>query len=268
MIQQKIAILGGGNIGSAIAAGLVRSGDVKPDHITVTRRKLHLLYSLKEKGVKVTDNNKQALDQSEMVILAVRPRQMEGLLQEISSYLNAEKHILVSVVTAFPIARIVKISGDHIPVFRAMPNTAASVCESVTGLSAGNHDPEKIKMVQAVFERVGRTYLIEEQLLESATIMDACAIAYFLRVIRAFMQGGIQIGFHASDAQMIAAQVAKGAASLLLETGIHPEEEIDKVTTPRGVTIAGLNEMEHHGMSSALIKGITASFHEIEKLRE
>jgi pyrroline-5-carboxylate reductase len=109
--------------------------------------------------------------------------------------------------------------------------------------------------------------VIGEKLMGAATILGACGIAYFMRFIRAASQGGIQVGFHADEAQAIAAQTARGAASLLLQTGSHPEGEIDKVTTPRGCTIAGLNEMEHFGLSSAVIKGIITSYNEIDKLK-
>ena len=116
-----------------------------------------------------------------------------------------------------------------------------------------------------IFEAVGEAIWIEEELMEAATILGACGVAYVLRFIRAMVQGGIQLGFDAQTAKNIVTQTTKGAAELLLQGGKHPEEEIDKVTTPRGCTIVGLNEMEHSGFSSALIKGILASFEAIEK---
>jgi len=265
--MQHLAILGGGNIGSALAEGFLTAFAADPSLITVTRRRTDKLQALKEKGISVTSDNLAAVKEATVVIMTVRPGQVRDLLAEIAALLDPARHTLVSVVTNFSIAEIEGYTGAALPVIRAMPNTAVAVRESMTGLSANTPGQRKLGEVQELFELVGRTYIIEEKLMAAATILNACGIAYFLRVIRAVSQGGIQIGFHASEAQMIAAQVARGAAGLLLDSGIHPEEEIDKVTTPRGVTIAGLNEMEHHGLSSALIKGILASFNEIEKLK-
>ncbi len=264
-MDKKITILGGGNIGSAIAKGFL--AHIPPSQLIVTRRRVEQLQPLQEKGITVTDDNPAAVKEASIVILTVRPGQVRDLLQEIAPVLEASRHTLVSVVTNFSIAETEVFTGKEMPIIRAMPNTAIEVLESMTGLAANAPARNKLDDVQALFEMVGRTYIIEERLMAAATILNACGIAYFLRVIRAISQGGTQIGFHAPEAQMIAAQVAKGSAVLLLDSGIHPEEEIDKVTTPRGVTIAGLNEMEHHGLSSALIKGILASFNEIEKLK-
>ena len=266
-MQTNIAILGGGNIGGDIAEGFLYHNVIAPERITVTRRRIHLLDHLASKGVSVISDNPGAVSRSQIVIIAVRPRQMKLLLEEILPALSPEKHILVSVVTGFTLAETEAVTGEGLPVIRAMPNTAVAVRESMTGLAANKAGIEKLDEIRKLFDLVGRTYVIEESLMSAATILNACGIAYFLRVIRAISQGGIQIGFHAREAQMIASQVAKGAAGLLLDSGIHPEEEIDKVTTPRGVTITGLNEMEHNGLSSALIKGILASFNGIEKLK-
>ena len=264
--MKKIAILGGGNIGTALAEGFLAGGK-SPSSLIITRRRVEKLTPLAEKGVSTTSDNVAAIGEADLVFLTVRPGQVRPLLEEIAPALDAGRHILVSVVTNFSIAEIEGYTGAQMAVVRAMPNTAVAVRESMTGLAANGPGEKALPEVEELFRLVGRTYVIEEKLMAAATILNACGIAYFLRVIRAISQGGIQIGFHASEAQMIAAQVAKGAAQLLLHSGIHPEEEIDKVTTPRGVTIAGLNEMEHHGLSSALIKGILASFHEIEKLK-
>jgi pyrroline-5-carboxylate reductase len=145
-----------------------------------------------------------------------------------------------------------------------MPNTAMAICESMTCLAANNTTTSKFAEVKEMFDHLGTALVIDEKLMPAATVLGACGIAYFLRVIRAASQGGIQVGFHADEAQLIAAQTAKGATSLLLKTGHHPEMEIDKVTTPLGCTIKGLNEMEHNGFSSAFIKGIVSSFEEID----
>jgi pyrroline-5-carboxylate reductase len=263
----KIAILGGGNIGSAITRGLLRSGSIPAENITLTRRNISRISEFSNLGVRVTDDNLTAVHSSEIIILAVLPSQLMGLIDSIKNVLKKDIHIVVSVVSAFNLQEIIIKSGGNAVCVRAMPNIAAAVGESMTCLCSNPEDQESLEKVKLIFEEVGSTLLIPENLMSSATILGACGIAFFMRYIRAASQGGIQVGFHAAEAQFIAAQTARGATSLLLESGNHPEREIDKVTTPMGCTIAGLNEMEHNGLSSALIKGIVLSYNEINKLK-
>jgi pyrroline-5-carboxylate reductase len=122
---------------------------------------------------------------------------------------------------------------------------------------------DDLVLVQDLFNQLGKAITIDEKLMDAATVLGACGTAYAMRYIRANIQGGIEIGFSAATASLIAAQTVKGAAELLLKHNSHPEQEIDKVTTPQGCTIAGLNEMEHQGFSSSLIKGLTASYKKI-----
>jgi pyrroline-5-carboxylate reductase len=152
-----------------------------------------------------------------------------------------------------------------IDVFRAMPNTGSSVNESITMVSFSSDQLKRKQMILDVFNTVGDTIVIDETLMESATVLGACGIAFVLRFMRAMIQGGIEIGFDAKTATKIVSQTVKGAAELIIRNGSHPEQEIDKVTTPKGCTIVGLNEMEHSGFSSALIKGIVSSYQKIEK---
>jgi pyrroline-5-carboxylate reductase len=140
-----------------------------------------------------------------------------------------------------------------------MPNTAVSIGESMTCLSADSDSIDGLEEAEALFKGVGLTLRIEDEMMVGATALCACGIAFFLRSVRAASQGGIEIGFHPEDALLLAAQTARGAASLALGKEGHPESEIDRVTTPRGCTIAGLNEMEHQGFSSAMIKGLVLS---------
>jgi pyrroline-5-carboxylate reductase len=144
-----------------------------------------------------------------------------------------------------------------------MPNTAIAIQESMTCLCSAHLTSDQSKYIEDLFNQLGKAVNIEEKLMDAATVLGACGIAYALRFIRANIQGGIEIGFDAKTATLIAAQTVKGAAQLLIQTGRHPEQEIDKVTTPKGCTIAGLNEMEHQGFSSSLIKGITASYEKL-----
>lgn len=261
----NIAIIGGGNLGAAIAEGLMQSGFCRPDQLTVTRRNLKALKSLEERGVKTTTDNKLAVKQAEVVILAVKPYNYREILAEMKPALVSKQHILVSVVTGAWIEQLSAAVGKKLPIVRAMPNTAIAIQQSMTCLAFADATEEQVQKVQSIFDQLGRTAVIDEKLMDAATVLGACGTAYAMRYIRANIQGGIEIGFDAKTASLIAAQTVLGAAELLLQTGSHPEAEIDKVTTPRGCTIAGLNEMEHQGFSSSLIKGISTSYEKIQK---
>lgn len=261
---KKIAIIGGGNLGTAIAEGLVKSKFSKAIEIIVTKRNLATLQSIKEKGIAVTSDNALAVKKSDVIILAVKPFQVSEVLNGIKKELTKDK-ILISVVTGVTMNEMEGIIKKNMPLFRAMPNTAIAIQESMTCISYRQATATGIKYVNELFGRLGRVVTIEEKLMEASTILAACGTAYAMRYIRANIQGGIEIGFDAATASLIAAQTVKGAAELLLQKGTHPEQEIDKVTTPKGCTIAGLNEMEHQGFSSSLIKGIVASYKKIAK---
>jgi pyrroline-5-carboxylate reductase len=178
---------------------------------------------------------------------------------------DPSKHIVISVVTGIFLSDLSSILDHGVPIFRAMPNTAIAIQESVTCLCHQDATATQVNYVTELFSQLGIAIAIDEKLMDAATVLGACGIAYALRFIRASTQGGIEIGFDAKTANLIAAQTVKGAAELLLKLNRHPEEEIDKVTTPKGCTIAGLNEMEHQGFSSSLIKGICTSYDKIGK---
>ena len=261
---KKIAIIGGGNLGTAIAEGLLISKFSKATDITVTKRNISTLRSLKEQGVSVTDNNAAAVSKADLVILAVKPFQVTEVLNGIKKELTGKK-LLVSVVTGITIGDMENILGKKIALFRAMPNTAIAIQQSMTCICNKDAEAADVKYVNDLFAKLGKVVTIDEKLMDASTILGACGTAYAMRYIRASIQGGIEIGFDAATASLIAAQTVKGAAELLLQKGSHPEQEIDKVTTPKGCTIAGLNEMEHQGFSSSLIRGIVASYKKIAK---
>ena len=264
MSTSNLAVLGCGNIGSAIAKGFIKSG-MTADNITLTRRKLEPLTELAEAGFQTSIDNANAVQNAKIILLTVLPSQLMDLLDDISSSLS-ENHLLISIVSGVSITEIQKKVGKDIPIIRAMPNTAAVLCESMTCLSSLPQFSQELKTAQTLFEKVGNTLVIDETQMASATALCACGVAFFLRAIRAASQGGIEIGFHSDEAFTIAAQTARGAATLLLDNDSHPEAEIDQVTTPMGATIAGLNEMEHQGFSSAMIKGITTSTEKVTRL--
>jgi len=262
--NKKISIIGCGNLGLSILNGLLEQKIVKPSNILVTRRNIELLRPLEKKGVRVSADNVKAVKESEIVILALKPYAILEVIKELSIYFNPDKHILVSLAAGISIMQIEQQLESALPVFRAMPNTAADVCTSTTCICSNSLAESKTGLIVNCFNSIGSTLIINEQLMDSATVLGACGIAYVLRFIRAMIQGGIQIGFDVNTAESIVKQTVKGASELLLKRKTHPEFEIDKVTTPKGCTIAGLNEMEHNGFSSSLIKGIVASFEKIE----
>lgn len=256
----RIAIIGGGNLGSALAKGLVASGNYTPAQITITRRSVHLLERLKQEGFQIEKDNRRAVQESQVVLVTVRPGQLNSVLHEIAEDLLPQRHVLISTVSNAAIAQIKAQLDKPISIIRAMPNIAVSVRESMTCLCSPQDVPSRaVETARAIFDTLGETVFITEEQMTPATALCACGIAFFLRAIRAASQGGVQVGFHAEEAIRLAAQTARGAATLLLTDNTHPEMKIDKVTTPLGVTIAGLNEMEHSGFSSAMIRGIVTS---------
>ncbi|QQL51153.1 pyrroline-5-carboxylate reductase [Mucilaginibacter ginkgonis] len=259
MKTKRVTILGSGNIGLSLAKGLVKAGIYQPDNITLTRRNVKALQSYANDGYNITNDNAAAVANSDIVVIAVLPQQLNGLLDNIKLSLKASEHLIISVVSGVSCADICSHLGFDVQIVRAMPNTAIAIGHSMTCIASGNASNENVTLVKSLFDTVGVSIVINEELMTSATALCACGIAFFLRSIRAASQGGTEIGFHAHDALKMAAQTAKGAANLLLQLASHPEQEIDKVTSPKGCTIAGLNEMEHNGFSSALIKGIKTS---------
>jgi pyrroline-5-carboxylate reductase len=256
---KKTAILGSGNIGMSLAKGLVKADYCKPADITMTRRNVQRLDAISAQGFQVGSDNYAAAAGASVVILAVLPQQLDNLLEQIDGAIDPARHLVISVISGVSCADIRAKLGSRVQVVRAMPNTAIAIGESMTCVASDNAEAENIAEVTKMFETVGSVIKINEDLMTAATALCACGVAFFLRAVRAASQGGVEIGFHADEALRMAAQTAKGAASLLLQQNSHPEHEIDKVTSPKGCTIAGLNEMEHNGFSSSMIKGIKIS---------
>lgn len=255
----KATIIGGGNIGMALAEGLLQAGSCKAADITITKRTASFTEGLKERGFQTSFDNAEAIKGADAIFICVLPQQLDNALSQLKNTIDLQNQLVVSVVTGAHTQVFRDKLGDGLRIVRAMPNTAMKVRASMTCLSAVNATEEDKSLVQNIFDTVGQCIWIAEDMMSAATALCACGIAFFLRTVRAASQGGVEIGFHAHDALKIAAQTAYGASRLLIANGTHPEEEIDKVTSPKGCTIAGLNEMEHQGLSSAFIKGIKLS---------
>lgn len=263
----KIAILGTGNLGYSIAIGILSQDNFKFKNLYLTKRNTASLDSWnKLPNVKISTDNKKAVRFSDVVIIAVQPAQLQGVLEEIKDVINSKRHTIISVVTGRKIEEIEAVLGADVAVVRSMPNTAISVGESMTCMSANEKGKENIELAKLIFDSLGKTMCIEERLMQAATVICASGIAFWMRLMRATTQGAVQLGFDAEEAQELSMQTALGAASLLIKSGNHPEEEIDKVTTPSGCTIEGLNEMEHQGLSSSLIRGLVTSFEKINQI--
>lgn len=258
-----IGIVGCGNLGFSLLNG-IRLTD-KEVNIIASKRSITELSKLSIPNTSFTISNKELILNSDIIIIALKPFNVLTFLKENQAHFDPQKHTIVSVATGITTAEMAEVLGKETDLFRAMPNTAASVTESITAISVSRDALKRLEKVQQLFNTLGETIIIDESLMESATILGACGIAYVLRFMRAMIQGGIQVGFDAKTATKIVSQTVKGAAQLIIQNGTHPEEEIDKVTTPKGCTIVGLNQMEHSGFSSALIKGIVSSYEKIEK---
>jgi pyrroline-5-carboxylate reductase len=263
MNKVKIAVIGCGNLGSSIIGGMISQDDIPNKNIVATRRNVGKIQHLVADGVNVTDDNASAVKNAKIVIISVKPYNLLEICREIKDQLSPDA-IVISTATAIKIQEIEEVLGKKSAVLRAMPNTASDVKESLTCICDNGVSKENYQMVEMLFNAIGKSIRITEELMDAATVLGACGIAYVMRFMRAMVQGGIQIGFDAKTAANIVNQTVKGAAELLESQGNHPEFEIDKVTTPKGCTIVGLNEMEHNGFSSSLIKGIVASHEKID----
>lgn len=264
----KIAILGVGNLGYSIAVGILnQKKEIKCQALYLTKRNISSLEHLnKLSAVKLTNDNKRAVRFSDVIIIAVLPAQLKKVLEEIKDVIVPNKHTIISVATGREIEEIEAVLGTDVPIIRAMPNTAISVGESMTCISSNTMGKEKLTCAKTIFNALGETLCIDEKHMQAATVICASGIAFWMRLIRATTQGAVQLGFHSEEAQQLSMQTCLGAAKLLIDSRSHPEQEIDKVTTPSGCTIEGLNEMEHQGLSSSLIQGLVASYNKINEI--
>lgn len=255
----NLGIIGCGNLGASIAKGLI--SQAYTGKIYGSKRR----FTEKDQmdGLHLTVDNAEVLKSCDLIIIALKPYNVLPFLKEFGAYIDPKRHTLISVATGVTIAEI-RNEVPEVGIFRAMPNTAIAVQESLTALSFSEDRLGRKEQVREVFQSVGEVVMIDEGLMNSATVLGACGIAFVLRFMRAMIQGGIEVGFDAELAKTIVSQTVKGAAELIIQNNTHPEAEIDKVTTPKGCTITGLNEMEHSGFSSALIKGINASYQKID----
>lgn len=259
MLDERIAILGAGNMGSAIAKGLIYTKSINAAHLHITDKRKALFEELSLPGIVTGSSNPEAVKGATIVILAVKPQHVRELFKELKRDIMPGT-IVVSLAAGVESCALLELSGGNNPVFRVMPNTAIAIGQSMTCISGANHLPQHEERVMSLFGKLGTAMMIPEEQMAGATVLASCGTAFALKYIRAATQGGVQIGFNNEMALKMVAQTVIGAAHLVAGGKAHPEKEIDKVTTPGGITIAGLNEMEHEGFSSSVIKAHITSF--------
>lgn len=263
MIAQKnITVIGGGNMGSAVARGIVAAGIIKPERITLTRRNPDHLTSLAEAGFKTSTDNNAAVRDADIVLFAVKPWLIEDVIKAVKADIRPGT-LIMSVASGVSLSQLDAALDGKFAIVRAMPNTAAELLESVTAVCFKGTNAEQEEMANEIFGQIGLSVVIDEALMPAITALASCGIAHALRFIRAMMESGIEMGLTSALSAEIAAQTVKGAAELILKKKSHPEVEIDKVCTPKGVTITGINDLEHAGFTSAVIKGIMGSYNKI-----
>jgi pyrroline-5-carboxylate reductase len=263
----KLTIIGGGNMGSAIVRGLIKGSIFKAEDITIMDVFQAPLDALKNHNpaLNTVRNNYNVVKGADIILLAVKPWLISDVVENIKFQMDYGKQILVSIAAGVSIDEIeksmLKQANEHEtpPIFHVIPNTAIAVKQSMTLVSSHNASPEQETLLLQIFNELGTAVLLDESKIAAGTALTSCGIAYMFRFVRAAMLAGVEMGFYPKDAQNMLVNTMLGAAELLKATGENPEVEIDKVTTPGGITIKGLNELEANGFSDAIIKALKAS---------
>ncbi|MEG1684704.1 MAG: pyrroline-5-carboxylate reductase [Bacteroides sp.] len=254
----KIAIIGAGNMGGAIAKGLAKGSIVNASDITVSNPGSEKREALKafDSAINVTSDNREAIKGADLIILAVKPWLMKKVMDELTI---RPSQMVASVAAGISFEQLSGSIGTENTLFRLVPNTAISQLESMTLIASRNASAEQEQLMLDLFNEMGCAMLIPEEQIAATTALTSCGIAYVLKYIQAAMQAGIEMGIYPKAAQKMVAQSVKGAATLILNNDTHPSVEIDKVTTPGGITIKGINELEHKGFTAAIISAMKAS---------
>ena len=259
--DQTVAIIGAGNIGRAIAGGLLRRRELDPSRILATRRSAPAMEALAEAfpGIRTGTNNVEAVKDASVVVLAVKPQNALEVIGEIREHVP-EDAMIVSVLAGVTTGALEREFGKDLAVVRAMPNTPALVDEGATVLAAGQFATEEhLAIAKQMFEAVGTVEVLPEELLDAVTGLSGSGPAYIYMVIEALTDGGVKQGIPRPVAVRLAAQTVFGAAKLAIETDKHPAILRDEVTTPGGTAIAAVAELEHHGLRTMLINAVATA---------
>ncbi|MCR4603295.1 MAG: NAD(P)-binding domain-containing protein [Prevotella sp.] len=255
----KIAVIGAGAMGGTTVQGLIKGKYFNNEDITVSDPNRAVIERFAQQGVNVTTDNSRAAEQADIVCVVVKPWLVETVLRGIKSVLVPQRQLLIVVAAGVSSQSIEEWLGLNCPpLFLVIPNIAIAQMQSMTFIVPIGASKRDTQTVLDIFNEMGDTLLTDEEHLAAGTTLASCGIAYAMRYIRAASEGGVELGFKADDAKKIVLQTLRGAVELLAETGLHPEAAIDLVTTPGGVSIKGLNEMERAGFTSAVIRGLKA----------
>lgn len=261
----KISIIGAGNMGGAIARGLSKGSHFAASEIFVSDINESNLQKIKDFNAEIHCNasNLEIIEGADIVVIAVKPWLVDAIAAEIADKLDYDNQIILSIAAGVDLDKlksVFPVSKGQVPtLFRMIPNTAIDVLESFSCLTSFNATADQEELLVSIFDELGKAMLVPESQLNAFMSLSSCGIAYAFRYIRAATEGGVEMGIYPNVAKDVVLQTLKGAVALLEANGTHPEVEVDKVTTPGGITIKGLNEMEHAGFSSAIIKGLKAS---------
>jgi pyrroline-5-carboxylate reductase len=244
-------------MGGAIAHGLLQSKTVDPANLYVTDLCPELLEPLSALGVNTSTKSVHGVRESEVVVVAVKPWMLPEVLHKLHAALPPQA-LVISIAAGVSLERI-RAELPGFPIFRAIPNTAVAAGQSMTFVASDGASREQEEVALSLFAGLGKVMLIPEHQMAAATALSSCGIAYAMRYISANMRVGVELGFDPNTAKEIMLQTLQGAVSLLAQSGEHPEKEIDRVTTPKGLTIKGINQLEHGGFTSAIVNAVKAS---------
>ena len=263
----KLAVLGTGKMGQALVAGLLASGWRKPDEITVTARSPERIADLADRyGVDSTLDNGLAATGADVVVLAVKPQDIDALLSEISDHVTTQQTIL-SIVAAIPTAHIESHLSTEVPVVRAMPNTPSLVHEGVAGIAGGRHAEDKhVALAGEVLSHVGRVVVVPESYLDAVTAISGSGPAYFALLAEAMIEAGILLGLSREISTELVVQTMLGSAKLLRDEKMHPVELREMVTSPGGTTTRAIQVLEQSGVRAAFLNAIQAAMQRSQEL--
>lgn len=259
--DKKISLIGTGNMGEALISGLICSRSSKPENITCSDIRENNLAVIKEKyGVATTTSNVEAVQAGDIIIYATKPQIIAKVLKETAGYLDMSK-LIISIAAGVPMAAIEASLKKELRLIRVMPNIAAFVKESATAVAAGkNAGQEDIEMAMAIFNSVGKSVFIKEnELMDAITGLSGSGPAYIFLIVDAMADAGVKMGLSRREALLLSSQTVLGAAKLLLETGEHPGQLKDRVTSPGGTAIAGIHTLEKGGIRTSIINAVEAA---------
>src|SRR6266702_6971964 len=262
----RIAILGAGKIGESLLAGL-RSSDWA-DIIASSRREERATELRERHGVETTTSNAEAIKGADVVVLAVKPQDIETLLGEIGHLLQPEQTVL-SIAAAIPTVSIERHLGSDVPVVRSMPNAPSIVHEGIAGMCAGRHaGREHLDRAGTVLRAVGDVVEVNEEHMDAITAVSGSGPAYFALLAEAMIEAGILLGLSREITTQLVVQTMLGTAKLLRDEQMHPVELRESVTSPGGTTIAAIRELEQAGVRAAFLNAIQAAMTRARELAD